>query len=147
MPRGGYRACVHRCDESDQSDRSSPYKRDPRERYGQLPASFWASGWHHLLSGTATAILVLLIHREEIVHPKAAQSEPTLFEVWPSNRAMYGVSEDSWRKGTRELARHGLVEIQQGRATHDDASEHGWQRRPHSYRIVRDRFGQLAAAE
>lgn len=74
------------------------------DRYLQLPASFWESGWIAALTGPAVAMLLVLLHargnngREIWFSPSVA-------------RMTYGLSVDTRSAGVHELADYNVIAI------------------------------------
>jgi hypothetical protein len=89
----------------DQSGDGSSYSRpSPTERYVRLPLGLWQQGWIVSLSGAGLSILIILLDMQ------GGRSGPQ----WTSPsqaKARYGLSADTWTKGTRELAGLGVVTI------------------------------------
>jgi hypothetical protein len=79
-----------------------------REFYIQLPASFWTRGWIGILSGAAVALLLICFDQTYNPHGENAES------YWLSPRRakeLYGFSPDTWLKARKELALHGIVDV------------------------------------
>lgn len=99
-----------------------------KDRYLKIPGEFWTNGWCMELSGTAVALLLILMHVEPIREP----GQP--FWISPSRaRDSYTLSADSWTKGTAELAKQDLIEVSRIRVGED----FDWRRYRNQYRINR----------
>jgi hypothetical protein len=82
----------------------SPYSR-PGSPYVTLPLGFWEQQWITRLSGTAIALLLILL---DLVGGKARSPKQS---VTPNQRLQYGLSPDSWTRATRELVDFGLINV------------------------------------
>ena len=92
-------------DSGDGSSYSTPGKGTGRP-YRKLPPEFWTKGWLSVLSGTAIAILLILMDQ---------QREVSSDEIWlsPSWReSHYSLSPDTWTRATKELSKHGLITVE-----------------------------------
>ena len=113
----------------------APYSRPGSQKtdlYIQIPPSFWTRQWISTLSGAAVAILLALLDQQW-------RDDPTR-RVWLSPRRsaeLYGLSPDTWTRGTKELAGHGLIDI-----TAAPVDEHNWglKRRRNTYLVNVDRL-------
>ena len=75
------------------------------ERYIKLLPGFWTKGWLATLSGTAVAILIILLD-QHYLKPNEA------FWISPKRaRELYDLSSDTWSKGLAELVGFGLVSV------------------------------------
>lgn len=85
----------------DESGNETPYLH-PERGYSRLSYAYWTAPEHWYLNLTLAAKAVLLI---------SLQQRPE-FEM-PEERVAgwYGISRDTWRKGSAELASHGLLAI------------------------------------
>lgn len=73
-------------------------------RYVQLPLAIWRQGWIVGLSGTALALLIILLDLQS--------GRPDRQWVSPREAKLrYDLSADTWTKGTHELERVGLLSI------------------------------------
>jgi hypothetical protein len=76
----------------------------PNARYVRLPLGVWQEGWIVRLSGSALALLIILLDMQ------GGRSGPQ--SIAPSRaRELYDLSADTWTKGTHELREFGLLEI------------------------------------
>ncbi len=82
----------------------SPYVR-PGYPYITLPLGFWQQQWITRLSGTAIALLLILL---ELVGGKTRSPKQS---VTPNQRLHYGLSPDSWTRATRERVDFGLINV------------------------------------
>jgi hypothetical protein len=101
------------------------------ERYVNLPASFWISGWHVVLSAAAVALLLVLLDQQDFQNP----TTPTW--VSPARaRELYALSSDTWTKGTRELRANGLVAVSHAPVSASGGLDtFGWRRVRNTYRL------------
>ncbi|WPO88874.1 hypothetical protein SCB71_21190 (plasmid) [Herbiconiux sp. KACC 21604] len=76
-----------------------------QEGYITLPIELWERGWIVTLSGTAIALLVIL---RELT---GGRSAPRGIYVEAHRKREYGLSDDTWTKGTKELREAGLLRI------------------------------------
>lgn len=74
--------------------------------YITLPPDLWRRGWFIALSGRAIAILILL---RELTHGRRTNG------TWVDGirKRQYGLSDDTWTRGTRELREAGLLEVRE----------------------------------
>ncbi len=108
----------------------------PQDRYFKIPAPFWTCGWIQVLSGSAVAILLLLLDMEN--HDE--HGKPILKPTWISperTKRRYDLSPDTWRNGARQLEAYGLLRI--GRAPVGE--DFGLRRYRHTYRLSYTRLG------
>lgn len=73
--------------------------------YLSVPLGLWEHYWILRLSGTSLALLLVLL---DLQGGKSATSPPSL----PAPlRPRYGLSDDTWTRGCRELKELGLLEV------------------------------------
>lgn len=70
--------------------------------YITVPINFWAKGWLLALSEPAVAVLVVLC---ELTQGRKGAFADRL------RKQTYGLSDDTWTRGTKELVDHHLVEV------------------------------------
>lgn len=99
--------------------------------YISLPISLWQRGWIIALPGSALALLIIL---RELT---AGRKNNTAW-VDGIRKRQYGLSDDTWTKGTRQLCEAGLLEV-----TEKVYQSRGEPRRRNDYSLLID---QLAAA-
>jgi hypothetical protein len=100
----------------------------------RLPAIFWVNGWMVALSGTAVAILLVMLVLER-------QSRGPRLWISPAEaRRRFALSEDTWTKGTAELRKHGLLVV--GRRPISE--EFGWRRVRNTYSLDLDELQRRA---
>jgi hypothetical protein len=88
-----------------QSGNGGPYSRPtPAEGYVRLPLGVWQHGWIVRLSGTALALLVVLLDMQQ-GRSKAPWISPGMAKT------RYDLSADTWTKGVGELVRAELVTV------------------------------------
>jgi hypothetical protein len=80
----------------------------------QLPSSFWTDGWLASLSGRAIAMLLVLGEATFWATQEFPWVSPSLA------RSRYGLSEDTWSKGMRELREHEIIQIRKKPVGEDD---------------------------
>jgi hypothetical protein len=96
--------------------------------YVSLPPTFWTMGWATELSAAALAILLVML-----VLDRASTGGP--FWISPAEaRRRFGLSEDTWTKGTAGLRNHGLLVV--GRRPVSE--EFGWRRVRNTYSLNLD---------
>lgn len=82
-----------------------PYVRPTqRERYITLPLGLWEQGWIARLSGTALALLIVLLDLQ------SARTEPQWISPAQARRR-YDLSSDTWTKALKELTALDLVTV------------------------------------
>jgi hypothetical protein len=83
----------------------SAYQRPgPDTRYIQLPLGLWDEGWIVRLSGTALAILIVLLDLQ------GGRAQPQWISPAEARRR-YDLSPDTWTKGLKELKELDLVTV------------------------------------
>ncbi len=128
--RPGFPSTVRLLDERGTGDEYSRPGKD--DRYIKIPASFWTKQWISALTGPAVAIFLVLLEQRR-------HAEPTK-HIWISPRIaaeLYGLSSDTWTRGTKELAGHGLINVRPA-----PVNEHTWglKRRRNTYLVNIDRL-------
>jgi hypothetical protein len=107
-------------------------------RYEKLPAEFWGNGWIAALSGAGVAILLVLM----VLHTENRGKQG--FWISPKRaKERFALSEDTWTKGVKELARHRLVVVRPKQVSED----FGWKRRRNTYILDRSRLKDLPSSE
>jgi hypothetical protein len=86
-----------------------PFKRVDLDRYLQIPAEFWSSGWVVSLSGPAVCVLLIML--DQIAYENGKPSRKPFWLSPKMRHQLYPLSEDSWTKGCDELASHRLIRI------------------------------------
>jgi hypothetical protein len=88
----------------DPTGNGSKYKR--YSPYVQVPLGFWREQWIVRLSGSAVALLMVLLDLQG--GKKSRQDAPWL----PTRqRVRYGLSDDTWTRASKELVEQGLLTI------------------------------------
>lgn len=105
--------------------RSSPYVR--------VPLGFWREQWITRLPGSAVALLIVLLDLQG--GKKTKQDAPWLTTF---QRDRYGLSDDTWTRATKELVKHGLLEI--GRVP--QGRDFDFRRMRNTYWINQDKLDQ-----
>lgn len=101
----------------------------PTQPWITLPLSYWTEGWVWKLTGSATALLLILLDEQGRLkgHPASFTGQ---------DRKLRGLSTDTWTRATRELREHGLVEV--GKATNGENLD--WRRARNTYSVLKDRL-------
>lgn len=73
--------------------------------YVLVPLGFWREQWITRLSGSAVALLIVLL---DLQGGKKSKRDAWLTTV---QRARYGLSDDTWTRASKELVEQGLLEI------------------------------------
>lgn len=68
-----------------------------------VPQEFWLRGWIFELRETSQAVLLVIL--DLLYEAKSARF------VTPERREGYGLSEDTWTRGIRDLRDRGLLEV------------------------------------
>lgn len=99
--------------------------------YITLPIDLWRRGWFIALSGRALAILIIL---RELTHGRASNA------AWVDGirKRQYGLSDDTWTRGTRELRDAGLLVVRE-----DVYSSQGEPRRRNVYTLHLDNLSEF----
>ncbi len=107
-----------------------PYSR-PRSTWVNLPVTFWTNGWIVRLSGRAIALLLIL---SELVGEKDREQGA---HVRPDRaRLQYGLSEDTWTRGVKELKEAGIIIVT--REKHGELWD--FVRLRNKYKVIHSRF-------
>lgn len=74
--------------------------------YITLPIGLWRRGWLIALSGRALAVLIIL---RELTHGRTSNA------AWVDGirKRQYGLSDDTWTRGTQELREAGLLDVKE----------------------------------
>jgi hypothetical protein len=108
----------------------------PTQPYVTLPIAYWTQRWIWTMSGSATALLLILLDEHGRLKGK-----PATFSG--DDRKLRGLSDDTWSRATSELKKHGLLDI--GRAT--DGEELDWRRVRNSYLVHKERLSEPASED
>jgi hypothetical protein len=114
----------------DPVDPGKKYTR-PAGQYISVPLGFWREQWITTLSGTAVALLIVLLDLQGGL--KSSSRAPSLTTA---QRRRYGLSQDTWTRATQELARHELLEVR--RIAHGRDFE--WRRVRNTYWVSKERL-------
>jgi hypothetical protein len=103
--------------------------------YITLPIALWRRGWFIALSGRAIAILIIL---RELTHGRVKNG------TWVDGirKRQYGLSDDTWTRGTRELREAGLLDVRE-----EVFSSQGEPRRRNVYTLRLDRLTEFDPGE
>jgi hypothetical protein len=96
--------------------------------YITLPIDLWRRGWFIALSGRALAILIIL---RELTHGRTRNGA----YVDGIRKRQYGLSDDTWTRGTKELRDAGLLEVEE-----EVFSSYGEPRKRNVYTLHLDRL-------
>lgn len=102
-----------------------------RNPYIGLPIALWRRGWFIALSGRAIALLTILRELTQTRTSKGAWVDGT-------RKRQYGLSDDTWTRGTQELREAGLLEVRE-----DVYPSHGEPRRRNVYFLQLDRLDEF----
>lgn len=91
-----------------------------------MPIGFWSHAWLLTLSPAATSVLIALCELTQSRHASTAFAPG-------ARKREYGLSPDTWTRGTEELMRHGVVSVESKVIAH-----HGQPRRRKLYTLDRD---------
>lgn len=112
---------------------------DLKPPYVTLPLTLWRKGWINVLSARALVVYIALRHA-------CAGGEGKEFYIAPYKREGYGLSEDTWKRGTDELKTLGLLTITQGSPQDRDIRR----RRRNLYQLdsatMNDRYAGLSSS-
>ena len=113
-----------------------PYVRPTeRERYITLPLGLWEQGWIARLSGTALALMIVLLDMQ------SARTEPQWISPAQARRR-YDLSPDTWSKALKELTAFELVTI----LRRPQGGEFNYQRMRNAYWVRTDLLRDVNAA-
>jgi hypothetical protein len=110
-----------------------------QHRYVQIPNTFWTMGWVSVLSGTAVAMLLVLLS-------ELGTKNPETTDLWFSpDQAdlLYGLSRDTRTKGLKELQAAGIITVRRRPIAPDTFD---FQRLRNVYRLNPHRLNQPASA-
>jgi hypothetical protein len=112
----------------DQNGSGDPYER-PKGLYVNVPVALWQNGWIVTLSQAAVAMWVIT---KEMQRGQDNEGDPPVWIAPGVARVRYGVSADTWTKGTRELERCGLLRIDRA----PQGQEWEWDRLRNTYHLI-----------
>jgi hypothetical protein len=72
-------------------------------RWIRVPLSFWSNGWVLILSGPAVAVMLATLERN------GGSKHPDGEWIGGHRKLQYGLSTDTWTRGTQELKQKGLL--------------------------------------
>jgi hypothetical protein len=110
-----------------------PYSR-PVGQYVSLPLGFWRQQWITVLSGSAAALLIVLLDLQG--GRKSSSQAPSLAT---GQRIRYSLSNDTWTRATSELVRRDLLVVRRVPHGHD----FDFKRMRNTYWIRKERLEQL----
>lgn len=103
-------------------------------RYMQLPVDLWTKGWMAALSGTALAMLLVLLD--------AARGKDPV-RLWFSQsvaKDRYALTEPTRKRGLDELEEYGLITVEREQVVRDEVSTRRYR---NTYTVHTDVFAQL----
>ena len=105
----------------------------PIGRYISLPLGFWREQWITVLSGSAVALLIILLDNQGGL-TSSAQAR----SLAADQRRRYGVSDDTWTRASAELRSHDILIIR--RRAH--GRDFDWRRVRNTYWIRKERLDE-----
>jgi hypothetical protein len=106
----------------------------PAKQWVTVPLGFWRQQWITALSGSAVALLIILLDLQG--GRKSAAQAPSLST---DQRLRYSLSDDTWTRATSELVSHDLLDVR--RVAH--GRDFDWKRMRNTYWIRKGRLDQL----
>jgi hypothetical protein len=106
----------------------------PVGQYVSLPLGFWRQQWITVLSGSAVALLIVLLDLQG--GRKSPAQAPSLAT---GQRRRYSLSDDTWARATDELVRHDLLIVRRVA----DGRDFDWRRMRNTYWIRKERLDEL----
>lgn len=105
----------------------------PRGRWVTLPLGFWEQQWITHLSGTGVVMLLVLLDLQGGLK-------------WPSDapwltgpeRRRYGLSDDTWTRGTAELCSVGLLTVKRA----PQGQDFDWRRLRNTYWVDKNKLNE-----
>lgn len=107
-----------------------PYTPRPGPRWVRVPLGFWEHQWITALSGSATALLLVLL---DLQGGKMEADPPWLTG---SQHPRYGLSDDTWTRATKELKNFNLLTVRRA----PQGKDFDWRRMRNTYWIHIDRL-------
>jgi hypothetical protein len=101
--------------------------------YVSVPVGFWREQWITRLSGSAVALLIVLLDLQGGMKSKGGTWLTT------SQRARYGLSDDIWTRASKELVKHGILTV--GRVP--QGRDFDYRRMRNIYRIDKIKLNQI----
>ncbi|MFD9739295.1 hypothetical protein [Umezawaea sp. NPDC059074] len=113
---------------------SEEYTR-PVGRYISLPLGLWTNGW--IIDMPATSLVLMMVIRD-------VQQARDAFRYVPSDeRAMYGLSADTWTRARNDLQRRDLLEVKRV----PQGGEFDYRRMRNLYRVRLEQLGSPSLAD
>ncbi len=106
-------------------------------RFVRLGPEFWTQGWAQVLSAPAIAVLLTML----VVTINGREHNQW---VSLSERRLYGLSDDTWTRGTAELVEHGILAVRRAPVSKDAFA---WKRMRNTYSLVLERLKRRPDAE
>lgn len=119
---------------SSQLGTGGTYRRPrPKDRYVSLPIGLWQNGWIVHLSGSAIAMLIVLLDMTN-------GGKESAWIAPAEAKQRYDLSPDTWREGAEELQEAGLVSV----TTDSRGREFGWRRVRKTYSVHAEHLARAA---
>jgi hypothetical protein len=96
----------------------------------RLDPAFWTQGWAQILSAPAIAVLLAML----VVTTNGTKANQWVSQ---SERRLYGLSDDTWTKGTAELVDWGILAIRRAPVSRDPFD---FKRRRNTYTLILERL-------
>ena len=103
----------------------------------RLSPEFWTQGWAQVLSAPAIAVLLAML----VVTTNGTRSNQWIGQ---SERRLYGLSDDTWTKGTAELVERGILAVRRAPVSRDAFD---WKRRRNTYTLILERLQRRPDAD
>lgn len=106
-------------------------------QFVRLGPEFWTQGWAQVLSAPAVAVLLAML-----VVTRSGREPNQWLSL--SERRLYGLSDDTWTRGTAELVGYGILAVRRAPVSKD---VFGWKRMRNTYSLILERLNRLPEAE
>ncbi|MHB1865451.1 MAG: hypothetical protein ACYCPS_04830 [Candidatus Saccharimonadales bacterium] len=106
-------------------------------QFVRLGPEFWTRGWVQVLSAPAIAVLLAML----VVTTNGKRDNQ-----WVSQRErrLYGLSDDTWTRGTAELVKRDILAVRRVPVSRDPFD---WKRKRNTYTLILKRFERRPDAE
>jgi hypothetical protein len=135
IPRAGTLPLITLLDPQGPAEPGRPYSR-PMEKgspYISLPLTLWTNGW--IIDLPATSLALMMVIRD------VQQGKDQAKYTYSDERAMYGLSADTWTRGRNDLERRGLLEVRRV----PQGGDFDYQRMRNLYRVRLEQLGALSS--
>lgn len=99
----------------------------PTQPWVTMPLTYWSEGWVWRLTGSGTALLLIILDEQGRMRGKPAS-------FTGQDRKLRGLSDDTWTRATKELKDFGLIEV--GKVTNGENLD--WRRARNTYLVLKD---------